>query len=167
MFVLYIVTSVLAASWSVIGGLIFAPGSGVKLERPAGYTPPKPPTGVDILLSFFATDFSTLLTMGGSMTMIIFAIILGIAVVLRGEEGRSIARILSLGSKLSVGVVRIMMYYATVAIFFYAAWLMAEYGSALLAEYAKFSGVQYGFSFMHFLLIYTIVVSMAGLNPLV
>lgn len=147
--------------------MIFAPGSGVKLELPPGYTPPKPPIGTDILLSFFAIDFSVLLTVGGPMTMIIFAITLGIAVVLLGEEGRPIPKILSLGSRLSVGIVRIIMYYAPVAIFFYAAWLMAEYGPAVLAEYAKFLGVQYGFSLMHFFVIYTIIVSIAGLNPLV
>lgn len=57
--------------------------------------------------------------------MIIFAIILGIAVVLLGEEGRKIYTILATGSKTMISVVRVIMYYAPVAVFGYAAWLIA------------------------------------------
>ncbi|MEM4718050.1 MAG: dicarboxylate/amino acid:cation symporter [Desulfurococcaceae archaeon] len=164
--ILYVSTSILAAAWGVLGGVLFTPGSGIRLELPPDYKPPKPPTGIDILLSFFATDFSTLLTVGGSMSMIIFAIILGVSVVLLGEEGRFIAKILSAGSRLAVSVVRVIMFYAPIAVFCYAVWLMAEYGPAMLAEYAKFLGVQYGFSLFHFFFIYAIIVSIGGLNPL-
>jgi Na+/H+-dicarboxylate symporter len=167
MLILYIGTSLLAAFWGLLGGLVFQPGSAVRLKPPPGYTPPKPPSGVDILLSFFQTDFNALLTVGGSMTMIIFAMILGVAVVIfMGERGRSVARFLELGSDLSVSVVRVIMYYAPVAVFCYSAWLISQYGPQMLQTYGSFLLVQYGFTIFHFIVIYSIIVALGGLNPI-
>lgn len=164
--VLYITTSALAAYLGVIAGQVFQPGVGVGLKPPAGYTPPKPPSAIDILLSFFQLDFSALLAVGGAMTMIIFAIILGIAVVLLGEEGRRIHSFLRLGSSTMITVVRVIMYYAPVAIFAYAAWLIAVYGPQMLGAYGKLLLAQYSFSFLHFLVVYSIIVLAGGLSPL-
>lgn len=44
MLVLYIGTSILAAVWGVLAGQLFTPGTGVGLQPPKDYTPPKPPT---------------------------------------------------------------------------------------------------------------------------
>lgn len=165
MFVLYIGTSVLAAVWGVLAGQVFQPGAGIMLAPPAGYTPPKPPSAIDILLSFFQVDFSALLAVGGAMTMIIFAIILGVAVVLLGDEGRKIYSFLSLGSNVMITMVRIIMYYAPVAIFGYAAWLIATYGPQMLGAYGRFLGAQYILTFFHFFVIYGIIVAAGGVNP--
>jgi len=165
MLVLYIGTSALAASWGVLAGQLFQPGVGVGLAPPAGYTPPKPPSAIDILMSFFQVDFSALLTVGGAMTMIIFAIILGIAVVLLGEEGKRVYSFLKLASSVMITVVRVIMYYAPVAIFGYAAWLIATYGPQMLGAYGKFLVAQYSLTFMHFFVIYGIIVATGGLNP--
>ena len=167
MLILYIATSLLAAVWGLLIGLIIRPGEGIGLQLPGGYTPPKPPSGIDILMSFFQLDFNALLTVGGAMTMIIFAIILGVATLYMDESGRIIARYLSMGSQLMISIIRIIMYYAPVAVFCYAAWLMAEYGPAMLGAYAKFIGGQYLMSIIHFFLIYSIIVVLGGLNPLV
>lgn len=163
MVALYIVTTILAAIWGIIGASVVMPGAGLNLT--VKYTPPTPPTGVDILLSFFQTDFNALLAVGGAMTMIIFAIILGLAVTFLGEEGRKVANLLSLGSKTMIGFVRIIMYYAPVAVFAYAAWLMIQYGPQMLGAYAKFLGTQYALTIFHFLVVYSVVVWLGGLNP--
>ncbi|MEM4749590.1 MAG: dicarboxylate/amino acid:cation symporter [Sulfolobales archaeon] len=166
MLILYIGTSAIAAYLGVIAGQIFNPGAGVGLKPPADYTPPKPPSAVDILLSFFQTDFNSLLTVGGAMTMIIFAIILGIATVLLGESGRRLYSFLKLASDLMITMVMIIMYYAPVAIFAYAAWLIAVYGPQMLGAYGRFLLSQYTFSFLHFFIVYSIIVMVGGLNPL-
>ncbi|MEM2004968.1 MAG: dicarboxylate/amino acid:cation symporter [Zestosphaera sp.] len=163
MVALYIVTTIIAAIWGIIGASVVMPGAGLNLT--VKYTPPTPPTGVDILLSFFQTDFNALLAVGGAMTMIIFAIILGLAVTFLGEEGRKVANLLSLGSKTMIGFVRIIMYYAPVAVFAYAAWLMIQYGPQMLGAYAKFLGTQYALTIFHFLVVYSVVVWLGGLNP--
>jgi len=166
MLVLYIGTSILAAVWGVLAGQLFTPGTGVGLQPPKDYTPPKPPTGVDILLSFFQLDFYNLLTVGGAMTMIIFAIILGVAAVMLGDEGRRAAYFLNLGSKLLIQFVRIIMYYAPIAVFSYAGWLMISYGPKMLGAYGKFILAQYSLTLFHFFVIYSIIVWLGGLNPI-
>ncbi len=166
MLILYIGTSVLAAFWGVLTGSIFNPGVGVGLQPPKDYKPPTPPSGIDVLMSFFQLDFSSLLTVGGSMTMIIFAILLGVSVVLLGDEGRKVANYLSLGSKITISFVTLIMYYAPIAIFGYAVWLMATYGPAMLGAYGKFLIGQYVFTLFHFFIIYSIIVLLGGLNPI-
>lgn len=165
MMILYIGTSILAATWGVIAGVLFKPGEGVGLKPPAGYTPPTPPSGIDILMSFFQLDFYNLLTVGGAMTMIILSMILGASTILLGDVGRSIAKYLSLGSQLMIATVRVIMYYAPVAIFSYATWLIAEYGPAMLGAYGRYLLAQYSFELMHFFVIYSIIVAAGGLNP--
>lgn len=164
MLFLYIITSVIAAAWGVLAATIIVPGAGLNLT--SQQPPPTPPSGIDILLSFFQPDFSNLLVVGGSMTMIIFAMILGLATTFLGDEGRKVANILSLGSKVMIGFVRIIMYYAPVAVFMYASWLMIKYGPQMLGAYAKFLGGQYAFTLLHFFLVYSILVWLGGLNPL-
>jgi len=164
MLFLYIITTLIATIWGTIAATALAPGVGLNLT--STQQPPTPPSGTDILLSFFQPDFSNLLVVGGAMTMIIFAIILGLAVVFLGDEGRKVANILSLGSKTMIGFVRIIMYYAPVAVFMYAAWLMIKYGPQMLGAYAKFLGGQYLFTLLHFFLIYSIIVWLGGLSPI-
>lgn len=166
MLVLYIATSLMAATWGLLIGLVVKPGEGVGLTPPAEYKPPSPPSGVDILLSFFQLDFYNLLAVGGSMTMIIFAILLGLGVVLfMGETTKVVANYLKIGSSVMISVVRVIMYYAPVAVFCYAAWLIAVYGPQMLGAYAKFLGAQYGVSLLHFFVIYSIIVVLGGLSP--
>jgi len=166
MLILYIGTSALAAVWGILAGQIFAPGVGVGLQPPKDYKPPTPPSGIDILMSFFQTDFNALLAVGGAMSMIIFAIILGVGVTLLGNEGRKVAYYLSLGSKTLIQFVRIIMYYAPIAIFAYAAWLMISYGPVMLGAYGKFLLAQYSLTFVHFFIVYSIIVWLGGLNPI-
>jgi len=83
-----------------------------------------------------------------------------------GERGRAVARFLELGSELSIRIVRLIMYYAPVAVFCYAAWLISQYGPEMLKAYASFLGVQYGFSIFHFIVVYSIIVTLGGLSPL-
>ncbi len=164
MLFLYIITTIIATIWGIIAATTIAPGVGLNLT--SQQPPPTPPSGVDILLSFFQPDFSNLLVVGGAMTMIIFAIILGLAVTFLGDEGRKVANILSLGSKTMISFVRIIMYYAPVAVFMYAAWLMIKYGPQMLGAYAKFLGGQYLFTLIHFFVIYSIIVWLGGLTPI-
>lgn len=166
MLVLYIGTSILASTWGLLIGLVVKPGEGIGLKPPAEYKPPSPPTGVDILMSFFQLDFYNLLTVGGSMTMIIFAMLLGLGVVLfMGETGRIVANYLKIGSDIMISVVRVIMYYAPVAVFCYAAWLIAVYGPQMLGAYAKFLVAQYAITLFHFFVVYSILVALGGLNP--
>ncbi len=164
--IIYIITSIIGATWGLIGGTVFKPGEGVNLTPPSGYKGPVRMTGPEILLSFFKSEFSMLLTAKGAMTMIIFAILFGAATTLLGDRGQRVANALSLVSDTLIKVVRIIMWYAPIAIFGYGVWLLATYGPRILGAYGKFLGVDYLMTFIHFFLVYSIIVLLGGLSPL-
>ena len=58
------------------------------------------------------------------------------------------------------------MWYAPIALFGYGVWLMATYGPKILGAYGKFLGADYLMTFIHFFLVYSIVVLLGGLSPL-
>lgn len=70
--------------------------------------------------------------------MTTFAIVLGIAIVLLGEEGRRIYYILALGFRTMIGVVRVITCYALIAVLGQATWLVATHGPQMLSAYARF-----------------------------
>ncbi len=166
MLVLYIVTSVIAATWGVIAGFVFKPGVGIGLTPPAGYTPPKPATWQDIVLGFFSLDFSELLSVGGALKLIVFTMIFGVGVALLGDAGAPIKGFLEAGSRVFIKIVSLLMYYAPIAVFGYSAWLIGVYGPEIAKGYVKLILASYTFTLLHFILVYAIIVYIAGFNPL-
>ncbi len=164
--IVFIVTSVLAASWGVLAGLFFKPGEGIGLKPPAGYTPPKPATWQDIVLSFFSLDFAELLSVAGSLKLIVFTLIFGLAVALLGDAGAPIRSFLEAGSKAFIKIVSLIMYYAPIAVFGYSAWLIGFYGPEIVKGYVKLVAASYTFTLFHFIVIYGLLVWLGGLNPL-
>ncbi|MDM7275007.1 MAG: dicarboxylate/amino acid:cation symporter [Thermoprotei archaeon] len=164
--IIFIVTSALAASWGVLAGLIFRPGEGVGLKPPAEYTPPKPATWRDLVLSFFSLDFAELLSVGGALKLIVFTLIFGLAVALLGDAGAPIRSFLEAGSKVFIKIVSLIMYYAPIAVFGYSAWLIGVYGPEIVKGYVKLVAASYTFTLFHFIVIYGLIVWLGGLNPL-
>ncbi|MFN4046123.1 MAG: dicarboxylate/amino acid:cation symporter [Acidilobaceae archaeon] len=166
MLVIFIITSVLAASWGILAGLLFKPGDGIGLKPPPDYSPPKPATWRDIVLSFFSLDFYELLTVGGALKLIVFTLIFGLAVALLGDAGAPIRSFLEAGSKVFIKIVSIIMYYAPIAVFGYSAWLIGVYGPEIIKGYVKLVAASYTFTLFHFIVVYGLLVWLGGLNPL-
>jgi len=166
MLILYIVTSIVATTWGITAGLLFSPGVGIGLTPPPGYTPPKPATWQDIVLSFFSLDFAEVLSVGGALKLIVFTGLFGLAVSLLGDAGAPVRSFLEAGSKVFIKLVSFLMYYAPVAVFGYSAWLIGVYGPKIAGGYIKLILASYTFTLLHFLVIYAIIVYIGGLNPL-
>ncbi|MEM0497329.1 MAG: dicarboxylate/amino acid:cation symporter [Acidilobaceae archaeon] len=163
--IIFIGTSIIAASLGVVSGLVFKPGEGIGLEVPPGYTPPKPATWVDIVMSFFSIDFSELLTVGGALKLIVFTLIFGLGVALLGDAGAPIRSFLEAGSRVFIKIVSLLMYYAPIAVFGYSAWLVGVYGPEIAKGYIKLVIALYTFALFHFIVTYGLMVWIAGLDP--
>lgn len=144
--------------------LVIKPGVGVPLEIP-GVSVPKPVSGMDLLLSLFRPDFSDLLTVGGSFSMIVFSIIVGVATILLGDPGRKVYEYLSLGMKTVIRVVGVLSYYIPIAVFSYTVYVLVSAGPVILTAYAKYVATYATFVNVHFLLVYSIVMLLSGINP--
>lgn len=148
-----------------IAMLVIKPGEGVHLEIP-GVSPPQPVSGIDLLMSLFRPDFSDLLTVGGSFSMIIFAIIAGIATIILGEEGKKVYEFLRLGMNISIGIIGVISYYLPVAVFCYTVYVLVVAGPVILTAYAKYVATYAAFVNFHFFVVYSIVMLLAGVNPI-
>lgn len=160
----FVTTSIIAASLGVVAGLLLSPGAGVDLRPPADYKPPKPATWQEIVLSFFSLDFAELLSVGGALKLIVFSLIFGIGVSLVGEGGSQIRAFLEAGSRVMVKITELLMYYAPLAVFGYAAWLIGTQGPKIAQGYAKLLLALYLFAILHFLVTYGTLVSLSGIG---
>lgn len=167
MFIVFLILSGLGASIMLPAALAFGPGVGVGLTPPAGYTPPTPPSVVDLILGVVPYDFVDIFSVAGLLKAIFFSIVLGLAVSLAGEKGKPVARALSYLSDVVLKIVFIVMWVAPIGVFGYAAWLMGTYGTAILVAYGKLITLNYSVSLAFFFIVYTIVVALSRLNPLV
>ncbi|MGB9784688.1 MAG: dicarboxylate/amino acid:cation symporter [Fervidicoccaceae archaeon] len=165
-FFFFLLLSAIAATWMLFGAITFKPGWGVGLKPPAGYTPPTPPKVTDILLNLVPTDFGNILTVSGLLQAIVFSILFGLAVSLLGDKGKSISDALSKLSDVMIKYTSIVMWYAPIGVFGYAAWVIGTYGTSILAAYGRLLVVDYAFSLVYFFVGYTIVVWASGINPL-
>jgi len=165
-FVIFITLSIIAASLMLGSALYFKPGAGVGLTPPAGYKPPTPPTVTDILLNLVPTDFGNILNVSGLLQAIVFSILFGLAVSLMGDKGRPISDALLKLSDAMIKLTGIIMWYAPIGVFGYAAWVIGTYGTGILVAYGRLLAVDYAFSLLYFFVGYTIVVWASGMNPL-
>ncbi|MEM0020961.1 MAG: dicarboxylate/amino acid:cation symporter [Fervidicoccaceae archaeon] len=166
-FFFFILLSAIAATLMLSAALVFKPGAGVGLKPPAGYTPPTPPSVVDILLNLVPTDFGNILSVSGLLQAIVFSILLGLAVSLAGDRGRPVAEALNRLSEIMIKYVSIIMWYAPIGVFGYAAYVIGTYGTGILEAYGRLLLVDYTFSLLFFFVGYTIVTWASGINPLV
>ncbi|MCS7097474.1 MAG: dicarboxylate/amino acid:cation symporter [Candidatus Methanomethyliaceae archaeon] len=167
MFIIFIFLSALGASIMLWAALAFGPGVGVGLSPPPGYTPPTPPSVVDLILGVIPFDFVDIFSVAGLLKAIFFSIVLGLAISLAGEKGKPIARALQYLSEVILKVVMLVMWVAPIGVFGYAAWLMGTYGTGILVAYGKLITLDYSVSLAFFFIVYTIVVALSKRNPIV
>lgn len=92
---LYIPSGLLAACLGVGLAMLFQPGAGI--EAPAGLSAPPvkpPPTGSDILAMFIPANPVKALAEGDMLSVIVFAILLGIGVLGAREAAKPVADVL-------------------------------------------------------------------------
>ncbi|MCB1636254.1 MAG: cation:dicarboxylase symporter family transporter, partial [Xanthomonadales bacterium] len=85
---LYLLTTLLAVSMALVLAMLIQPGSGV-IERGevANFTPPPAPPVLDVFLGMVTRNPIESLATGNMLQIIVFAVLLGIALVMAGEAG--------------------------------------------------------------------------------
>jgi len=102
---------------------------------------------------------------GGSFSTIVLSIIVGVATILLGDPGRKVYEYLSLGMRTVIGVVGVLSYYIPVAVFSYTVYVPVSAGPVILTAYAKYVATYATFVNVHFLLVYSVVMLLSGINP--
>lgn len=160
-FLVFIVTSIIAGIVMLVTLFFIDPASGTNIVLEAGEQATLS-VGDQIVQAITVTDFSELLSRAHMLPLIIFSCLFGIGVALIGEKGRKIAEGLDAISKVMMKIIKIIMYYAPIGLCAYFASLIGEFGPELLGSYAKSMGLYYILCVVYFLVFYTIYAYIAG-----
>lgn len=158
MFIIFIITSAIAALFMLIGVKIVDPVGNINLILSEGVKE-SINIGDKIVDMLTVNDFYLLLSKSSMLPLIIFSIIFGFAVNKVNDE--RVVSILSSMSNIMMKVINIIMYYAPIGLCAYFASLVGEYGSEIIGSYARSMILYYVMSILFFIIFYTIYVYMA------
>jgi len=150
---------VLSMAIAIVIGLsatnLFAPGKGLSLalfQSTTSQMTAKHMTLADFALSFFHGLFVNpfaALAQGNVLAIVIFALFLGIALVMGGERYRNILALLQEGLELTLRIVGWIMRLAPIGIMALLTKLVATQNAVLLASMGKFVAVVIGSTLLH------------------
>lgn len=152
---LYIPSGLLAACLGVGLAMLLQPGAGI--EPPTGLVAPPvkpPPTGSDILAMFIPANPVKALAEGDMLSVIVFAILLGIGVLGAREAAKPVADVLDAASHALIRLVTYIMELAPIGAFALMAWAVALMGADALVKLAALIGTVYLGCFIYGVIIY-------------
>jgi Na+/H+-dicarboxylate symporter len=142
---LFVVTGQVAV-WLGLGlGTLFMPGAGVNtaaIER--GPTPePQAVSATDMILSIVPQSPVQVMADGQVLPLIVFALLVGIGIVMAKEEGAPAARLFDSGAAVMQKVTVIVMELTPFGVFALMAWVAGTVGQDALFALAQLVGVLY------------------------
>ena len=152
---LYIPSGLLAACLGVGLAMLLQPGAGI--EAPAGLSAPPvkpPPTGADILAMFIPANPVKALADGDMVSVIVFAILLGIGVLGAREAAKPVADVLDGAAHALTKLVTYVMELAPIGAFALMAWAVALMGADALVKLAALIGTVYLGCFIYGFVVY-------------
>ena len=161
LFIVFIVTSVLASLLMIITVIFIDPVGNTSIALEAGEKTTLN-IGDQIVKAITVSDFSNLLSRSNMLPLIIFSIIFGFSLSLIGREGNAVARGLDILSKTMMKVIKLIMYYAPIGLCAYFAALIGEFGPELLGSYARSMLIYYSLCVIYFFVFYTIYAYFSG-----
>lgn len=155
MFIVFIITSTVAALFTLVSVKIINPVGNVTLELTKGSTEAIN-LGDKIVDMITVPEFNQLLSKSNMLPLIIFSCIVGFAVGMLKDKKEKISDSLNTVSKVMMNVIKIIMYYAPIGLCAYFASLIGEYGGAIIGSYARSMIFYYVLSVVYFVVFYTL-----------
>jgi len=162
MTVVFIMTSVIAASLALVVVLLFPPANHVTLPLVNANTMLSHHFFGQLAQIFTVSDFSKLLSHEHMLALIVFSILVGLAATSIDEDNASFINFLQAGERVFMRVFTLIMWYAPIGFFAYFAVLVNELGPALMHSYVRVTLTYYLFAGAYFIFIYTLYAYFAG-----
>jgi len=143
--VLFLVTSQIAVWLGLALGALFMPGLGVDTSAiDVGTTPtPNETTAVDMLLSIIPESPVKVMADAQVLPLIVFALLIGVGIVMAGEEGGPLTRVFDSGAVVMQKVTMIVMELTPFGVFALMAWVAGTLGQDALYALAKLVALNY------------------------
>lgn len=142
---LFIITGQIAAWLGLALGTFFQPGKGVDTSAlQKGETPaPNETTAVDMILSIVPDSPVQVMADVRVLPLIVFALLIGIGILMAKEEGKPLAKIFDSGAIVMQKVTMIVMELTPFGVFALMAWVSGTLGPDALVSLAKLVGLNY------------------------
>ncbi|MCH1929661.1 dicarboxylate/amino acid:cation symporter [Shewanella sp. A25] len=167
-FSFYLCTTAIAISLGLAVGYIIQPGAGVPLmQHEAVQTAKEAPSVMQTLIDIVPTNPIAALASGQILQVIVFAVALGIALVLIGDHGKPAIKVFESLAEAMYKLTDMVMKLAPYGVFGLMAWVAGAYGVDMLWPLIKVIIAVYLGCALHILGFYSLVLSLfAKLNPL-
>lgn len=168
-FAFYLCTTAIAISIGLVVGYVIQPGAGLNLPLPSGMSDmvKEVPSVMQTLLDIVPTNPIAALANGQILQVIVFAVALGIALVLIGDHGKPAIKVFESLAEAMYKLTDMVMKLAPYGVFGLMAWVAGEYGIEMLLPLLKVIVAVYIGCIIHVLGFYSIVLSVfSKLNPL-
>ncbi|GAB2801056.1 dicarboxylate/amino acid:cation symporter [Halomonas shantousis] len=163
---LYLITTAFAIAIGLLASTLFQPGAGMEMNFSEPVEANDAPTLVDILVGLVPQNPVDALANGNIMQIIVFAIGLGISLMLIGERGEPVVRVFESFAEAMYKLTEIVMAFAPFGVFGLIAHVSGSYGLDVLLPLAKVIGVAYLASILHVLVVYSGLLTLVGrLSP--
>ncbi|MFP8843441.1 dicarboxylate/amino acid:cation symporter [Shewanella baltica] len=168
-FTFYLCTTAIAISIGLAVGYVIQPGAGLDLPLPSGVSDvaKEVPSLMQTLIDIVPTNPIAALANGQILQVIVFAVALGIALVLIGDHGKPAIKVFESLAEAMYKLTDMVMKLAPYGVFGLMAWVAGAYGIEMLLPLLKVIVAVYVGCIIHVLGFYSIVLSMfSKLNPL-
>ncbi|MGQ7288296.1 dicarboxylate/amino acid:cation symporter [Vreelandella venusta] len=169
-FALYLALTAVAISIGLALSIIFKPGVGVDIGTSktsnVNADASEAPTIIDTVLGLVPTNPIEAFATGNVLQIIVFAVLLGIAIVLAGDVAKPVKNFFDSAAEVMYRLTSIIISFAPYGVFALMAWVAGTYGLDMLAPLAKVIGMVYLGCAIHALVVYGgLIKFVARLNP--
>ena len=164
---LYLVTTAIAVSLALTIANIVDPGVGINTAEAANYIAKPAPSFKDVFIGIFPSNPFQAMVEGNMLQVIVFAILVGVAILQAGDSGKTVLRGCQMISDVIMRMVAILMNLAPYGVFCLLAKLFTSQGFSVIINLALYFGTIVFVLFLHASVVYTSIFALlTRLNPL-
>ena len=164
---LYLVTTAIAVSLALVIANIVDPGVGINTAEAADYVAKAAPSFKDVFIGIFPSNPFQAMVEGNMLQVIVFAILVGVAILQAGDSGKTVLRGCQMISDVIMRMVGILMNLAPYGVFCLLAKLFTSQGFSAIINLALYFGTIVFVLFLHASVVYTSIFALlTRLNPL-
>jgi Na+/H+-dicarboxylate symporter len=163
---LYLMTTAIAVSLALTIANIVDPGVGINTSEAANYVAKEAPSFKDVFIGIFPSNPFQAMVEGNMLQVIVFAILVGIAILQAGKSGNKVLRGCQMISDVIMRMVSILMNLAPYGVFCLLAKLFTGQGFSAIVNLALYFGTIVFVLLLHASVVYTTIFTLfTRLNP--
>ena len=163
---LYLMTTAIAVSLALTIANVVDPGVGINTSEAANYVAKEAPSFKDVFIGIFPSNPFQAMVEGNMLQVIVFAILVGIAILQAGESGNKVLRGCQMISDVIMRMVSILMNLAPYGVFCLLAKLFTGQGFSAIVNLALYFGTIVFVLLLHASVVYTTIFTIfTRLNP--